>query len=207
MTGSAYFFLNSSVQIRDWRSDQAVEIAQKAFSQNQFEKAALAAQRALQLNNHNRRAQEIPANLAGKFSAADEMERRRQILKQNPADREALLAFCLAAVLAGEIETATEVLGSWPGDTHDIRFCRAAATLALARKQYRSALSIQKEVAQFADAEPTDRLRFAALEALSNDPAERADRQAVLEHLKSDEEIGAGARQALIVSARNEPIC
>ena len=45
----------------------------------------LAARRALQFNDHNRRAQEILAELAGKSSAAIELEWRRRILRQNPA--------------------------------------------------------------------------------------------------------------------------
>jgi hypothetical protein len=63
--------------LKDWRSNSsldAAQAAQAAMVHNQPEKAMLAARRALQLNDHNRRAQEILAELAGKSSAAIELE-------------------------------------------------------------------------------------------------------------------------------------
>ena len=98
----AIFILKPSGWIQDWRSNSSLDAAQAAMVHNQPEKAMLAARRALQLNNHNRRAQEILAELAGKSSAAIELEWRREILRQNPADPDAIATLCLAAVRAGE---------------------------------------------------------------------------------------------------------
>src|SRR6266566_526713 len=81
---AAIFILKDWIQ--DWRSNSSLDSAQAAMVHNQPEKAMLAARRALQLNDHNRRAQEILAELAGKSSAAIELKWRRQILRQNPAD-------------------------------------------------------------------------------------------------------------------------
>ena len=168
---------------------------------NQPEKAILAARRALQLNDHNRRAQEILAELAGKSSAAIELEWRREILRQNPADPDAIATFCVAAVRAGEIGKAAEALGRWPGGKHDIRFCRAAAAIALANKKYREALDLYQEAIQFPQTKPSDQLFFARLAAFSTNPTERAEGLTVLEGLKSNSEVGPEARRALILSA------
>src|ERR1700732_683840 len=90
---AAIFLLNPPDWIQDWRSNNSLDAAQAAMVHNQPEKAMLAARRALQLNDHNRRAQEILAELAGKHSAAIELKWRRQILRQNPADPDAIATF------------------------------------------------------------------------------------------------------------------
>ena len=190
--------------LKDWRSNSsldAAQAAQAAMVHNQPEKAMLAARRALQLNDHNRRAQEILAELAGKSSAAIELEWRRHILQQNPADPDAIATFCVAAVRAGGIGEATEALGRWPGGKHDIRFCRAAAAIALANKKYREALDLYQEAIQFPQAKPSDQLLFARLAAFSTNPTERAEGLTVLEGLKSNPEVEPEARRALILSA------
>ena len=187
--------------VKDWRSNSSLDAAQAALAHNQPEKAMLAARRALQLNDHNRRAQEILAELAGKSSAAIELEWRRQILRQNPADPDAIATFCVAAVRAGGLGEATEALGRWSGGKHDIRFCRAAAAIALANKKYREALDLYQEAIQFPQTKPSDQLLFARLAAFSTNPTERAEGLTVLEGLKSNPEVGPEARRALILSA------
>ncbi len=157
--------------LKDWRSNSsldAAQAAQAAMVHNQPEKAMLAARRALQLNDHNRRAQEILAELAGKSSAAIELQWR---------------------------------LGRWPGGKHDIRFCRAAAAIALANKKYREALDLYQEAIQFPQAKPSDQLLFARLAAFSTNPTEMAEGLTVLEGLKSNPEVEPEARRALILSA------
>jgi hypothetical protein len=201
LLAAAIFILKPSGWIQDWRSNSSLDAAQAAMVHNQPEKAMLAARRALQLNNHNRRAQEILAELAGKSSAAIELEWRREILRQNPADPDAIATFCLAAVRAGEIGKATEALGRWPGGKHDIRFCRAAAAIAIANKKYREALEFYQEAIQFPQPKPSDQLLFAGLAALSANPTDRAEGLTVLEGLKSNPEVGPEARRALILSA------
>jgi Flp pilus assembly protein TadD len=197
----AMFTLKPSSSIQRWRSSRSLDAARAALAQNQPEKAVLAARRALQLNDHNRGAQEILAEFAGKSSAANELEWRWQILRQNPTDPDAIATFSLAAVRAGDTGRATEVLGRWPKDKHDIRFCRAAAAIALANKKYREALDLYQEAIQFPQAKPSDQLSFAALAAFSTSPAERDEGLTLLEGLKSDPEVGPGARRALIFSA------
>ena len=187
--------------LKDWRSNSSLDAAQAAMVHNQPEKAMLAARRALQLNDHNRRAQEILAELAGKSSAAIELQWRRHILQQNPADPDAIATFCVAAVRAGGIGEATEALGRWPGGKHDIRFCRAAAAIALANKKYREALDLYQEAIQFPQAKPSDQLLFARLAAFSTNPTEMAEGLTVLEGLKSNPEVEPEARRALILSA------
>jgi hypothetical protein len=198
---AAIFILTPPDWIKDWRSNASLDVAQAAMVNNQPEKAMLAARRALQLNNHNRRAQEILAELAGKSSAAIELEWRRQILRQNPADPDAIAKFCLAAVRADVIGEASEALGNWPGAKHDIRFCRAAAAIALANHKYREALDIYKETTQFPQANPSDQLLFARLAAFSTNPTEKAEGLTLLEGLKSNPEVGPEARRVLILSA------
>ena len=187
--------------LKDWISNSSLDAAQAAMVHNQPEKAMLAARRTLQLNDHNRGAQEILAELAGKSSAAIELEWRRQILQQNPADPDAIATFCVAVVRAGGIGEAAEALGRWPGGKHDIRFCRAAAAIALANKKYREALDLYQEAIQFPQAKPSDQLLFARLAAFSTNPTERAEGLTVLEDLKSNPEVGPEARRALILSA------
>jgi hypothetical protein len=197
----AMFTLKPSSSIQRWRSSKSLDAARAALAQNQPEKAVLAARRALQLNDHNRGAQEILAEFAGKSSAANELEWRWQILRQNPTDLDAIAMFCVTAVRAGGIGEATEALGRWPGGKHDIRFCRAAGAIALANKKYREALDLYQEAIQFPQAKPSDQLRFGSLAAFSTNAAERAKGLTVLENLKSDPEVGSKAQQALILSA------
>src|ERR1700746_3543858 len=85
LLAAAIFILKPSGWIQDWRSNSPRDAAKAAMVHKQPEKAMLAARRALQLNNHNRRAQEILAELAGKSSAAIELEWRREIFPENPA--------------------------------------------------------------------------------------------------------------------------
>lgn len=195
------FILKPPDWIQDWRSNASLDVAQDAMVHNQPEKAMLAARRALQVNDHNRRAQEILAELAGESSAAIELEWRRQILRQNPADPDAIATFCLAAVRAGAIGEATEALGKWPGGKHDIRFCRAAAAIALANNKYREALDLYQETTQFPQAKPSDQLLFARLAAFSTNPTEKAEGLTLLEGLKSNREVGTEAHRILILSA------
>jgi tetratricopeptide (TPR) repeat protein len=185
----AIFIFKPFDWIQNWRSNRSLNAAQAAMAQNQPEKAMLAARRALALNDHNRRAQEILAELAGKSSAASELEWRRQILQQNPADPDAIATFCVAAVRAGDIGEATKALESWPGGEHDIRFCRAAAAIASANKKYREALDLYEEAIHFSQAKPSDQLLYARLAAFSTNPAERAEGLTVLEGLKSNPEL------------------
>jgi hypothetical protein len=197
----AMFTLKPSSWIQRWRSNRSLDAATAALAQNHPEKAILAARRALQLDDHNRGAQEILAELAGKNSAANELEWRWQILGQNPADSDAIATFASTAVHAGEIGRAIQALGRWPGDKHDIRFCRAAAAIAYANKNYREALDFYEEAVQFPAAKPSDKLRFGGLAAFSTNAAERAKGLTVLENLKSDPEVGSEAQRALILSA------
>jgi hypothetical protein len=201
LVAAAIFILKPFDWIQDWRSNSSLAAAQAAMVHNQPEKAMLAARRALQLNDHNRRAQEMLAELAGKSSAAIELAWRWQILRQNPADSDAIATFCVAAVRAGEIGKATEALGRWPGGKHDIRFCRAAAAIAFANKKYREALDLYEEAIQFPRAKPSDQLLFAGLAAFSKNSTEMAEGLTVLEGLKSNPEVGPEARRALILSA------
>ena len=198
---AAIFILKPPDWIQDWRSNTSLDVAQAAMVRNEPEKAVLAARRALQFNDHNRRAQEILAELAGKSSAASELKWRRQILRQNPADPDAIATLCVAAVRADGIGEATEALGKWPGGKHDIGFCRAAAAIALANNKYREALDLYQEAIQFPQAKPSDQLLFARLAAFSTNPAERTEGLTVLESLKSNPEVGPEARRALILSA------
>ena len=198
---AAIFILNPPEWIQDWRSNASLDVAQAAMVHNQPEKAVLAALRALQFNDHNRRAQEILAELAGKSSAASELKWRRQILQQNPADPNAIATLCVAAVRTGEIGEATEALGKWPGGKHDIGFCRAAAAIALANNNFREALDLYQEAIQFPQAKPSDQLLFARLAAFSTNPTERTEGLTVLESLKSNPEVGPEARRGLILSA------
>jgi hypothetical protein len=201
LLAGAIFILKPFDWIQDWRIKSSLDAAQIAMVHNQLEKAKLAARRALELNNHNRQAQEILAELAGKSSATLELEWRRQILRQNPADPDAIATFCLAAVRGGGIGEATEALGKWPGDKHDIRFCRAAAGIASANKKYREALDLYQEAIHFPQAKPLDQLQFAGLAAFSRNPTEMAEGLAVLEGLESNPEVGPEAHRALILSA------
>jgi hypothetical protein len=187
--------------IQDWRINSSLDAAQDALVHDQPEKAMLAAHRALQLNHDSRRAQEILAELAGKSSAAVELNWRRQILQQHPADSDAIAMFCLAAVRGGKIREATEALERWPAGKHDIRFCRAAAAIALANKKYREALDLYQEATQFPEAKPSDQLLFARLAAFFTNPAKRAEGLTMLESLESNPEVGPEARRALILSA------
>jgi hypothetical protein len=197
----AIFILKPFERIQAWRINSSLDAAQIAMVHNQPEKAKLAARRALELNSHNRQAQEILAELAGKSSPALELEWRRQILRQNPADPDAIAAFCVAAVRGGRIGEAAEALGKWPGDKHDIRFCRAAAGIAYASKKYREALDLYQEAIHFPQAKPSDQLLFAGLAAFSRNPTEMAEGLTVLEGLKSNPEVGPEAHRALILSA------
>lgn len=197
---AAIFILKPPAWIQDWRSNASLDVAQAAMVHNQPEKAVLAARRALQWNDHNRRAQEILGELAGKTSAASELKWRRLILRHNPADPDAIATFCMAAVRAGEIGEATEALGKWPVGKHDIGFCRAAAAIAFANNKYREALGLYQEALQLPQAKPSDQLLFARLAAFSTNPTERAEGLTVLEGLKSNPEVEPEARRALILS-------
>ena len=201
LLAAVIFILKPFEWIQDWRINSSLDAAQAAMVHNQPEKAMLAAHQALQLNDHNRRAQEILAELAGKRSAAIELEWRSQILRQNPTDLDAIAMFCVAAVRADEIRKATEALGRWPGGKHDIRFCRAAAAIAFANKKYREALDLYQEAIQFPQAKPSDQLLFADFAAFSKNPTEMTEGLAVLEGLKSNPELGPAARRTLILSA------
>ena len=201
LLAAAIFILRPFDWIQDWRIKSSLDAAQAAMVHNEPEKATLAARRVLELNDRNRRAQEILAELAEKHSAAIELKWRRQILGQNPADPDAIATFCVAAVRAGEIGKATEVLGRWVRDKHDIRFCRAAGTIAFANKKYREALDLYEEAIHFPQAKASDQLLYAHLAAFSTNPAERAEGLTVLEGLKSNPEVGPEARRAMILSA------
>jgi hypothetical protein len=200
----AIFVLKPFDQIQEWRSNRSAETAEAALVHNQPEKAMLAARRALQLNDHNRRAQEILAELAGKSSLAVELEWRRKIWQQHRADPDAIAMFCAAAAGGGEKAEATEALGGWPGEKHDIRYCRAAAAIALANKKYREALEFYRAVIQFPQAKSSDQLLYARLAAFSKNPGERAEGLTLLEGLKSNPDVGSEARRALILSARGK---
>jgi hypothetical protein len=201
LLSAAIFVFKPFDRIQEWRINTSLDAAETAMAHHQPENAVLAARRVLQLNEHHRRAQEILAELAGKNSASAELVWRRQILQQHPADPDAMAAFCLAAVGAGGTEEATEMLEKWPAEKHDIRFCRAAAALALAKRNYQEALDLYQEAIRFPQASPSDQLLFARLAAFSTNPSQRAEGLTMLEALKLNPEIGPEARRALIQSA------
>ena len=187
--------------VQDWSSNKSLEAARAAMMEHQPDKAILAVRRALQLNDHNRRAEEFMAEVAGKNSPEIELAWRRKILQQNPADPDVVAAFCVAAARADEVGEATQALQSWPEGKHDIRFCRAAASIELAKKKYSEALDLYEEALQFPQRKPSDQLLFARLAAFSTNPAEMTQGLTVLEGLESNPEVGPEARRVLILSA------
>src|SRR5690242_15032418 len=89
--------------IHEWQSDRSVDAAKTALAQNDPTKAALALQRALQLNGNNRQALEMMAQLSAAGSPAMEAQWRRRILDLDPNDADARGAYCAAAIRAGDL--------------------------------------------------------------------------------------------------------
>lgn len=185
--------------IHEWQSNQSVEAARAALAQNDFSKAVLALQRALQLNGNNRHALEMMADLSARRSPADEVPWRLQILQLNPNDLDARAAYCLAAIRAESLERAQEAFDQWPPDErHTSPYFRVAGQVALANNSFSEAMDDFRQALRLPGATASDRLNLASVEIFSQNPFERGEALSALDELSRNPETEAGASRTLI---------
>jgi tetratricopeptide (TPR) repeat protein len=183
-----------------WQAPRLAKQAQAAIQSNDFTRASLLAQRALQLDRGSADAARAVADIADKQGAGDALSWRQFVVKSLPNSIPDRLALVRTALRLGQTKVAQDTLGAIPNqDRENAEYHACAAQLALALNKleeadahYQRATELDPKNVVFAFNRAVVELRFLD----KRDAAEAA-----LRGISGDEKLRLLAEKALLADA------
>jgi predicted Zn-dependent protease len=190
-----------------WRESHLLKRASAQLEQQQFDKAALTAQKILSFHGDSLPAFQILADAREKQNRPETVAWRAQIARALPENLDAQLNLASAALRFGQLETARRALESVPEADRDKAAYHVVAGW-LARAQGNDA-DVEQHFAAAVKQEPANDLyqfNFAVLQIRSPDPEKNSPARETLERLSKVTGFRAGSLRALLTDAiqRNE---
>lgn len=185
---------------RNWQEGHLVRRAAAYMSGGDLKTASLNARRALQLNASNGDASRIIAEIAEKTGDRAAVEWRRKVLADGSASPEDTLALVRTALRFNDLGTAENALGSADEKTRQLpAFYAASGRLAEMKKDVPAAEQHWAKAAELAPDDAAYKFQLALVWLQIPDRTKRENALRVLEQLRSEPTVRAGATRTLIM--------
>jgi predicted Zn-dependent protease len=176
--------------------------AESLLKKRKLKEATLIIRRALQINEHDLRANQIMAEIAEQTNSPDSVRWRERTARLQPGSPAEALAWATAALHYGKPDIAEQALATIPeAGRSTARFHAAAGAVAVSRNKFAEALDHYAKALQLEPQNDAYQFNLASAQIQSGTPETQETGRRSLEQLCGSQRIGVMARHTLIADA------
>lgn len=187
---------------RSWKQTHLLSLARQFATKADFRNAVLSIGEVLRANPRNIEACRLMAAMAETNSSPETVLWRSRVLELDPNSTEDRLALVRAAIVQGDLLTATNTLAGVPeAATNTLNYHMLAGLIAVATRQIPQAEAHFLEASRLDPTNPVPQLNVAVLRLNEPDDRVQSEARAALQRLSADPALRSQALRELIADA------